>query len=166
MGEPISVVAGSLFGMETTDPALAIPQDVEEYGWFGRTLNSMMPMLTQKYGTKDLQASCYERKDDNTMLFGDLGFSISYESPLLSRKDGVCLILKESEDEFFIIANGCVVKPFSTIEGKPYMDILVCEEGAFENGKWTMTRRLNGDEIALLFYNKPTLLKVKLFAYK
>lgn len=31
---------------------------------------------------------------------------------------------------------------------------------------WHMTRRLNGDEVASMRYEKPTLLKIKLFSYQ
>ena len=166
MGEPFSATAGYLFGMDTKDPALSTPQNVEEYGWYSRTLNEMMSLLTEKYGTYDLQAVIIERKEDDTMMFGSYGFKIMMELPMIRRKDGVCLVLKESEDQFYIIANGCAVIPFSANPVKPNVDILSLEEGKFENEKWKMTRRLNGDEVALMSYNKPTLLKIKLFAYK
>lgn len=166
MGKPFSAIDGYLFGVDTLDPALSVPQNVEEYGWFSRTLNDMMHLLTEKYGTSDLQAVISERKDDDTMIFGKYGFKAIMDSPMLTRKDGVCLILKESEDEFYIIANGCDLKPFSTDQGKPNLDILSLEEGKFENGNWKMIRRLNGDEVAIKRYDKPILLKIRLFAYK
>ena len=114
----------------------------------------------------DLQAVICERKDVDTMIFGAYGFQAIMNLPVIERKDGVCLVLKKSENEFYVIVNGCYLRPFSTTNEKPYLDILSLEEGEFENGNWKMTRRLNGDEVALMMYNKPTLLKIKLFSYK
>ncbi len=73
----------------------------------------MMPLLAKKYGTSDLQAVISERKEDDTMIFGEYGFKAMMDLPMLSlRKDGVCLVLKESQDEFYIIVNGCMLIPF------------------------------------------------------
>lgn len=165
MGQPFSAVASYLFGVDTTDPALKTPQDIEEYAWYTKTLNSMIPKLTAKYGTSDLQAVICERKEEDTMIFGDFGFKIMMDSPMLSRKDGVCLILKNAENEFFIIANACHLVPFSANLEKPHIDILALEEGCFEEGIWKMIRRLNGDEVASMSYETPTLLKLTLFGY-
>lgn len=166
MGEPFTGVAGYLFGMDTTDPALSTPQNVEEYGTITKTLVDMMPLLTEKYGTSDLQAVISERKNDDTMIFGNYGFKMSVDNPLLTRKDGACLSLKKSEDEFYVFACGCAIMPFSANEEKPHLDILSLEEGTFENEGWKMIRRLNGDEAMTMTFEKPTLLKIKLFAYK
>lgn len=165
MGEPFSTTNSLFLGMDITDPALSTPQNVEEYGWYSRTLNNMMPLLTSKYGTNDLQAVTSERKHIDTMRFGSFGFKAIMDLPIITRKDGVCLVLKESENEFYIIANGCLLMPFSTIQEKPHVDIILFEEGMFENGEWKMIRRLNGDETTMVIYDKPTLLRIKLFAY-
>ncbi|MFV0329675.1 MAG: DUF5597 domain-containing protein [Dysgonomonas sp.] len=166
MGEPFTVIEGFLFGMDTSDPALSKPQNVEEYGWYNSTLNSMMELLTEKYGTRDLQAVLYERNQENTLIFGTFGFKVMMDQiPIVTRKDGVCLVLKQAEDEFYIIACGCMIMPFSANPEKPYTDILNMEDGEFINRVWTMHRRLNGDEVAVKNYEKPILLKVKLFAY-
>lgn len=45
------------------------------------------------------------------------------------------------------------------------MDLLLLEEGQFEDGVWKAGRRFNGDEATSLRYEEPALLKVKLFAY-
>jgi hypothetical protein len=124
-----------------------------------------MPELTKKYGTNDLQAVSVERKENDTMLFGEYGFKIMMDLPILSRKDGVCLILKVAEDEFYIIANGCAVIPFSSNQQMPFVGIDSLEDGVFKDGVWNMHRRLNGDEVAIMRYEEPTLLKLKLYHY-
>lgn len=166
MGEPFSAQASYLFGMDTTDPLLQTPQNTEEYAWYTKTLNDMMPLLTDKYGTEDLQAAICERPEEDTLILGDYGFKVSFNIPSLQRKDGVCLVLKNKENEFYIIANGCRIAPFSTNPNKPHVDILSLEEGLFEERNWKMKRRLNGDEVVQMMYGTPTLLKVSLFGYK
>ncbi|MGO4374770.1 DUF5597 domain-containing protein, partial [Paenibacillus sp. MCAF20] len=166
MGEPFTAIDSYLFGVDVSDPMLKTPQNVEEYSWYNKTINSMMPLLTEKYGTSDLQAAIVERPERDMLMFGEFGFKVLMNMPLLTRKDGVCLVLKRAADEFYIIANGCAVFPFSANPAMPNVDILSLEEGRFEQGNWQMTRRLNGDEVAIMRYEKPTLLKIKLFGYQ
>lgn len=165
MGEPFSAHIGFLFGMDTSDPLLRTPQDVDEYRWYNRTLSALMPLLTQAYGTDRLQAVISEVPEKDTMGFGELAIQAVMDSPMLSRKDGVCLAMQISDDEFYVIANACALRFLSTDPAKPHVDILSLEEGALVDGKWDMLRRLNGDEASMLMYDTPTLLKVKLFAY-
>lgn len=165
IGEPFSAMQSYLFGVDITDPALKTPQDVGEYHWFAKTLDSMMPLLAAHYGSPSLQAVTCERKEEDTMLFGRYGLKVIMEPPVVFRKDGVCLALQVADDELFLIASGCAIVPFSADPAKPHVDILCLEEGSFEAGEWKMIRRLNGDEVALKRYETPTLLRMKLFAY-
>ncbi len=165
MGGEFTASMGFLFGMDTSDPLLAMLQDVEEYRWYTDTLRSMMPLLTERYGTKKLQAVIAERPDDDTMVFGTYGFKALMSGPMIQRNDGVCLVLQESEDTFYVVANGCMLVPFSADQEKPYLDILAFEDGRFENGEWKRQRRLNGDEAAIMRYGEPVLLRIQLFAY-
>ena len=186
MGEPFSDISAYLFGVDTTDPLLQVPQKVEEYRWCANTLNNMMDLLTSKYGTNDLQAVISEKMDmtpfdiskgmgglmaaggdavNDTMMFGDIGFKVMMNIPLVTRKDGVCMIIKENEDTFYMLANGCMVNVFSANPTKPNYDIIALEEGEFAGGAWVSGRRLNGDEASRFCYNKYTLVKLKLFLY-
>lgn len=165
MGKPFTAMQSYLFGVDVTDPALKTPQNVEEYCWYSKALEEMMPLLTARYGTKDLQAVSSERPQDNTMVFGTFGFMVMTDNPMLPRKDGVCMIVKESEDTFYILVNGAGMAYFSTDEDRPNVDVLALEEGRFENGVWKSGRRFNGDEVVSLIFNEPTMLKIKLFAY-
>ncbi len=165
MGQPFSAQAGFLFGMDVEDPALKTPQNPEEYGWYGRTLENMMPLLTSRYGTDRLQAVCAERKSNLTMNFESFSFTAHMDGPMISRRDGVCLICQIAGDEFYVIANGCMLSYTSLQPQKSYVDVLLMEEGRFENGRWIPDRRLNGDEIAVSCYHEPVLLRLKLLAY-
>ena len=166
MGQEFDDMQSYLFGVDVSDPLLKTPQNVTEYRWYNQTLASMMPMLAEKYGTKELQAVITEVPEQNMMCFENFGFMVLFDIPLITRKDGVCLALQESEDTFYLIANGCMLVPISTDQSKPNVDILALEEGYFKDGEWVMTRRLNGDESASMKYDEPTLLKIRLFNYQ
>jgi hypothetical protein len=165
MGEDFTATEGFLFGMDVSDPALKTAQNGEEYAWYNNTLRDMTSLLTEKYGTNDLQAAICERKEDDTMLFGDFGIKVLFDHPMLIKKDGVCLGLQVRANELYLIVNRCGLMAFSTNPAKPHVDILALEEGRFENGQWRMIRRLNGDEAMVMCYHKPALLRLKLFAY-
>ena len=104
--------------------------------------------------------------ENDTMMFGGFGFKVMMNIPLVTRKDGVCLILKAEEDTYYILANGCMITPFSANPEKPNYDIIALEEGKFVDGQWKAGRRLNGDEASRFCYNDYTLVKLKVFTYK
>ncbi len=166
MGEPFLATQSYLFGVDVEDPALKTPQNVEEYGWYTYTLNEMMPLLASRYGTGDLQAVSSERKEEDKMIFGTFGFQAALDTPMIARKDGVCMIVKESEDTFYVLIHAAALGWFSTDPERPNVDVLVMEDGYFENGTWITSRRLNGDEVVTTLYHEPTLLKIRLFAYQ
>lgn len=165
MGKPFSASQSYLFGVDVTDPALKTPQDIQEYGTISRHLQSMLPMLTARYGTSDLQAVTGERPEENRMCFGTFGFQVMVDSPLLPGKNGGCLAWKESEDTFYLLVSNAALAWFSCDPAKPNVDVLALEEGYFENGSWKRGRRLNGDEVVITMYKEPTLLRLKLLAY-
>lgn len=72
--------------MDVTDPLLKTPQNTAEYGWYGRTLNSLMPLLGERYGTKNLQAVCSERKDQCAMNFGKFTVYAIVEHPMIQQR--------------------------------------------------------------------------------
>lgn len=165
MGEPFSGAQGYLFGVDVTDPALKTPQNVEEYAAFSRYLRGMLPLIAERYGTDDLQAVCFERKEENVLDFGLFGVQAAFEHPMLQRRDGVCLGIKAAPDECFLLACRCGLAFFSEDGARPNLDILELEEGRFENGKWRAFRRLNGDEAAFMKYDEPVLLRARVFLY-
>lgn len=165
LGEPIGDVSAYLFGVDVNDPLMLTPQSVEEYAWYAKTIQDMMPLLTKNYGTSNLQAVIGEREQELTMHFDQYGFRIITNHPFITRKDGVCLALRETDDTFYLIANACMIVPFSENLNMPNTDILDLEEGYFENGQWKVACRLNGDEVATFRLDKPTLLKIRLFHY-
>ena len=166
MGKPFTNSMMFLFGADVTDPALNTPQDVGEYGAINRMLDGMKEKLADKYGTPDLQASCAELGAAASFDLGKYRINAVFESPMSTRKDGGCLVLKESEDTFYVIAHAVMLQFSSNDPALQSLDILALEEGRFEDGQWVRGRRLNGDEAVMTSYVEPTLLRVKLFAYE
>ncbi len=160
MGEPFTNQQMALFGADVTDPALQTPQDVAVYGKLNRMLGSMMPLLNEKYGTEDLQAGSGEISDTAAFEMGDYRICASFR-----KKAGVCLVLRVSENGFYLIMQDVSLAFRSANPEKPGIDILALEEGAFVDGVWQPGRRLNGDEAVLNTYEGPAMLRVKLFAY-
>lgn len=165
MGKPFAVEQMYLFGADVTDPALRIPQNVEEYGKVNRMLDSMMPLLGEKYATNDLQAASAEMGRLASFQMGTYQINAIFESSTLSQKNGACLVLKVSEDTFYLLVYRAGVQFLSADPARQSLDILSLEEGEFLDGRWVRGRRFNGDEAVLTSYDQPTLLKVKLFAY-
>lgn len=145
--------------MDVEDPALKTPQSVEEYYWFTHNLREMMPLLAGRYGTDDLQAVSSERKEENEMVFGSFRFRIILEHQRLTDRRGVCLILKETEDTFYVMVHAAGFAFSSTEEATPNVGILALEEGSFRDGVWKAGRRFNGDEATTMLFEKPALLK-------
>lgn len=165
MGEPFGASEGFLFGMDVNDPLLSTPQNVDEYAWYNRTLAQLTPLLAGAYGTKRLQAVISERPEEAAMRFAAFELQALMDLPMIDRKDGVCLALEAAEDEFFVLGCGCMLRAASVDPAKPHVDLLDVEEGEWVNGRWQVHRRLNGDETAMMSLKKPTLLRIKLFAY-
>lgn len=165
IGKPFSAVQGFMFGMDVNDPALKTPQNFEEYAWFGKTLHELMPLFAVAYGTDALQAVAAERRSDrNIMDFGKLKISAVFNGPLIrAMENGVAVALREKEDEYYILAYHAMLA-FSASDAKN-LDILEFEEGIYKDGKWIGGRRLNGDEAAVLTYEEPKLLRLKIFTY-
>lgn len=161
MGEPADTVIGSLFGMDTSDPALATPQDADEYAQVTVLLKQLLASAPDVIGTGRMDAVISERPDQDTMTFGSFGVSVSY----LGSLPGACLAVSAGEDELFVLGLRCMVEPVSADEARPNVDILVLEDGSFVDGEWVADRRLNGDEASLIICNEPTLLHLKLFVY-
>jgi hypothetical protein len=58
------------------------------------------------------------------------------------------LVFSIAPDEFIVVGKDFVLSfnPLKADEKKPFFDVEYMDEGTFVNGKWFVTRRLNGDE--------------------
>ncbi len=179
IGKPFTAVQGFLFGMDVTDPALKTPQNYEEYSALGQIMKEMMPTLAEAYGTDRLKAISAET-DPSTLhpsgnpLFaappvmdmGSFKVSAGFQGPMNPRGDGYLLCLKTDETSCFLVGNACTITLLSGSEEEPNLDLLLVEEGCFENGAWISGRRFNGDETAHMSMDHPSVWKVEFFTYK
>ena len=179
IGKPFTAVQGFLFGMDVADPALKTPQDLAEYQAVGRMLRGMQPLLAEAYGSRRLQAVSAETDpvipgpDNNpflaqmpTMDFEDFRVTVRFQS--LSAQEagnGACLCLQTGTQECFLAGKDCGISLESLRKDQPDLDLLLVEEGRFEEGRWKPGRRLNGDETAHLSLEQPGVLHVKFFTY-
>ena len=166
MGKPFTAMQGILFGMDTDDEALKTPQDPGEYRQISLMLQELTPYLCERYGSEKLQAAISEKPEENTLDFGLFQFRVVFDSPFIRRKNGACLMLQTGEDEFYAIVCGCSLDVASEDAGRPNVDYLCVEEGHFADGAWAPGRRLNGDEITMMLFEEPTMLKIQVFAYR
>ena len=153
-----------MFGGDSTDPLLKQQQDIAEYRMYSSTILSMTPMLAAAYGTGRLQAAIAERGESASMEFTDIGFTAQFPERFFPKKDGVCLILEESPECFYILANRVLPRFYSVNPDKPDAEILSLEEGYFENGEWKRTLLRNGDELNLMAF-EPVLYRLRIFVY-
>ena len=160
MGKPLNAQQMALFGADATDPALKTPQETAMYGTINHLLNSMMDMLTERYGTNSLCAGTGEFEKSTGFNMGQVTILANYLKP-----QGACLVLRKGKNEFYILAYETRLELISADLEKPGLDLTLLEEGRFENGIWQAGRRLNGDEAVSNAYAEPTLLHVRVFCY-
>lgn len=179
IGHPFTAVQGFLFGMDVNDSALKTPQNFDEYAAIGHALRGMLPMLTAAYGTDRLQALSAETDPavphpsgepflatPPSMDFGAFRVTAAFKGPMNPRGDGALLCLKASDTECWLVGNACTVAFSSGDAGRPNLDLLLVEEGTFQNGVWQPGRRLNGDETANMAMDKPSVWHVRFFTYE
>ncbi len=167
IGKPFSAVQGFLFGMDVTDPALKTPQNYEEYGQISGILESMMPLITNAIGSENMDATCGEKSEQDTLHFGNIKIDVSFKSMMQPRSDGFLLGVKTAEDEIYLFGNACTINLESSDTEKTNVDLLRTEEGIFDaEGKWKAGRRLNGDETAFLSLTHSAIIKIKYFVYR
>jgi len=142
-------------------------------------LRGMQPLLAEAYGSRRLQAVSAETDpvipgaDNNpflaqmpTMDFEDFRVTVRFQS--LSAQEagnGACLCLQTGTQECFLAGKDCGISLESLRKDQPDLDLLLVEEGRFEEGRWKPGRRLNGDETAHLSLEQPGVLHVKFFTY-
>ena len=162
MGQPLNASQMALFGADASDPALNKSQDVKTYSQINHLLGGMMDKLLSKYGTTELDAASGEFESESSFHMDGVKIKVKY-----TEKEGGLLILRESMQEFYILAHHAWLNFQSDSPEKPGIDILALEDGQFVDGVWHRRRRFNGDEIVSNTFtaDEPVLLRVKLFTY-
>ena len=99
------------------------------------------------------------------MDFGAFRLSVGFRSRFNPRTDGACLCLAVSDSECWVVGNACSLTFSSGSVERPNLDLLLLEEGRFENGQWIPGRRMNGDESMNPAMEAPSVWHVKFFTY-
>lgn len=158
MGEPFSDDIGILFGVDTSDPAQRMPQDPGTYAAAVRALSDLFE-LAGGYGAMD--AVIDERGEVQKLSLGAWKLTVRFQGTPAA----VAALPVARDEAYVLIMGGAVVQPRSADEGRPFLDLLACEEGRLAGGVWVRDRRLNGDETAVIGAQEPTLLHMKVFCY-
>lgn len=168
MGKPFDAKAAALFGVDTTDPLLAMPQDMEVFRTVAGVLGSMGEMTLEAFSTDRLQAVIAESPDgaeyvpgqSKCMRFGTVKFTAVF-----SDSEGAALILQKGDEEFFLFAMHCQIVLSSVDPVNDSVELLRVEEGTFENMRWIPGRKLNGDETAELIFKDPYLIRLTCWSF-
>ena len=158
MGDPFSGTTGILFGMDTSDPALSTPQDRVEYAEVTKRLAQLLSLAPEAFGTERLQAAISERPDEAALTFGRLVVCVAFDKDALP---GACVGLRGDDGVLYLLALRCTLELRSLDAARPHVDVLSLEDGMAEDGIWCCDRRLNGDEVAIMAYGRPTLLRLE-----
>jgi beta-galactosidase GanA len=88
-------------------------------------------------------------------------------SPNKALPVGGAAIIQLAPDEFLVAASDVRLQFGLNEPAGENSQLLDVEEGTFENGKWVMARRWNGDQVDYgINFSSPTLLKVRLGTYR
>jgi hypothetical protein len=145
-----------------------------------RLLGQALPQIAALQGTGNLKPAVEEHMLTNRLLafrgydvVAMFGFppQVSYGglyAPGTKDRTGRALIGQLADDEFLVIGFDTFVQ-FRASRSLPEKNaqFVRVEEGAFQDGVWTATRQLNGDEtfFGLLLPSRGTILRAKLTKY-
>lgn len=165
-----------------------------------RVLSQLMPYVTAAQGTKkirtvfkqvipkikgvnvgewDFDAGELEKEDAGSIKvsMGNWVFDVSYTNQLKGEA-AFAMFIQLSDDEFIVTGRN-VRMNFECKDNAKTAELIDAEQGEFEGGKWTVRRRLNGDEtahgVAVSFptsidvfrpETQQDIVKLKLYSYK
>ncbi len=162
MGEPFGDSAGILFGMDTSDPALLAPQDREEYAEVTRGLAQLFELAEDDAAYATLDAVTSEVAAEGLLDMGSIAIKVSFDEGALP---GACAALRAADGAVYLLALRCGLALESHAAGEPHVDVASLETGTVENGAWVRDCRLNGDEVAIMRYSSPVLLRLEAITY-
>jgi len=179
------------FGMDQTDydnyPLGAQRLDADTLAAFARSYRLLRPIardwarLASAHPTWGV-AKAADGADQNTVMgrwrvtaqfglwqFGEREWTWieTVPHPNATRPVGGAAMIQLGADEFLVAGTDLRVR-FALATPRPgeSVQFLSVEEGTFENGRWTVRRRWNGDQIDYgLNLREPTLLRVRLGTY-
>jgi hypothetical protein len=141
----------SPFGVD--GPDFGSPQFLRAYS----LLQQLSPLILKHQTDGSIDAVLLDDNDrSKTVQLGNYSLNIELErnwmndQPMTDLGAGYAIIIAEPNDTY-TIAGRAVQITFATKPGAPVQTVGLdsVEDGSFINGKWTPSRRLNGDEITL-----------------
>jgi len=152
-------------------------------------LSHLAPTILEKQSSGDIAAVLVETEEQRfgRITFG--GYTMTVNRSAGATGDGArapgqappqvprlaALFIRVAPDEFTVIGSGRGTISFApATPGAPIAGIVSIDEETFANGKWSMARRLNGDEngqgqvlrISSGSSDPPTIYHVKLYRYR
>ena len=93
---------------------------------------------------------------------GSIAIKVSFDEGALP---GACAALRAADGAVYLLALRCGLALESHAAGEPHVDVASLETGTVENGAWVRDCRLNGDEVAIMRYSSPVLLRLEAITY-
>jgi len=156
-----SAIGFSPFSIESLDEATndAVKQSYS-------ILRQLTPFILERQGTRDIAGLLPEgpeQRQPQQLRLGDFILYVTYERPNIAAQAGPQnpgvttasqssntlsggLVLALGANDFIFAGTGITVTFDVEKPGDPLVGLLSVEEGEFENGRWTVGRRLNGDQ--------------------
>jgi hypothetical protein len=180
-----NTIGFSPFGVDSVRP---IPQELATtYG----ILNQLAPLILAHQGTDGITAVRMRKGDaPRKVNIGDYTLTLTYtgrnlrlpvqakggvavssrlgasDAASLPPVEAVTMIIANDRDEFFFAGGGVRVDFVSNFPGSKNVGMADVEEGKFVNGKWVVTRRIDGDDDGqgeLLVLNPEKIERVTLY---
>ena len=154
-------------------------------------LRQLTPFILERQGTRDIAGllpESPEQRQPQQLRLGDFILYVTYERPNIAAQAGPQnpgvttasqssntlsggLVLALGPNDFIFAGTGITVTFDVEKPGDPLVGLLSVEEGEFENGRWTVGRRLNGDQThqgrhLRLPPGKFAMQRIKLYRYR
>lgn len=130
-------------------------------------LGGMAELLCKYRCTPHMTGFTRGKDQTGTLVqFEKYDFCIDYMMNSAESPKGGGLIIELSEDEFLLCGLNYRVTPQPKNDDPSHVDYISITEGRYENNEWIPGRRLNGDELRILFREKPSVLHCRLMRFR
>lgn len=151
----------------------------EPLGKMYSVIEQFTPVITAHHGQDKMEGVLFDKENQESVLqFGEYEFTARH-SYTLGYEAGSgndtwdmtgAIIVQTNEREFYVAGSGIVITFKNLQDSLLNVGILKAEEGRFEDGKWKVIRRLNGDQIhqgrhIRIFANNYSILRFELYNY-
>lgn len=118
-------------------------------------IDQITPLIFVNQGKHKMEGVLFDKENQKSMfVMGDYEFTVRHSYTLgyeaNSKHDlwdtAGALIVQTNANEFYLAGSGVVITFKNKVNPDLIVGILKTEEGRFENGKWKVIRRLNGDQ--------------------